>query len=66
VQAWAGLHAKQQLHATRGTKRPRPIVRGPVVRLQVERVPDNTRPPQVLWLWWHGPAIPSRPTGGPG
>jgi hypothetical protein len=58
VQAWAGLHPKQQLHATRGTRRPRPIVRGTLVRLQVERVPANTRPPQVLWLWWHGPGSP--------
>jgi DDE superfamily endonuclease len=58
LQAWAGLHPKQQLHATRGTKQPRPIVRGTLVRLQVERVPANTRPPQVLWLWWHGPGTP--------
>jgi hypothetical protein len=58
VQAWAGLHPKQQLHATSGTKRPRPIVRGTLVRLQVERVPANTRPPQVLWLWWQGPGAP--------
>jgi hypothetical protein len=58
VQAWAGLHPKQQVHATRGTKRPRPIVRGTLVRLQVERVPANTRPPQVLWLWWQGPGAP--------
>jgi hypothetical protein len=58
VQAWAGLHPKQQLHPTRGTKRPRPIVRGTLVRVQVERVPANTRPPQVLWLWWHGPGAP--------
>jgi hypothetical protein len=33
-------------------------VRGTLVRLQVERVPANTRPPQVLWLWWHGPGTP--------
>ena len=62
VQAWAGLHPKQQLHPTRGTKRPRPIVRGTLVRVQVERVPANTRPPQVLWLWWHGPGAPDLAT----
>ena len=28
VASWDGLHPKQQLHPTRGTKRPRPIVRG--------------------------------------
>ena len=62
VQAWAGLHPKQQLHPTRGTKQPRPIVRGTLVRVQVERVPANTRPPQVLWLWWQGPGVPDLAT----
>jgi hypothetical protein len=47
VQAWAGLHPKQQLHPTRGTKRPRPIVRGTLIRVQVARIPAKTRPPQV-------------------
>ena len=54
VRAWAGLHPKQQLHPTRGTMQPRPIVRGTLVRVQVSRIPANTRPPQVLWLWWQG------------
>jgi len=54
VQTWAGLHPKQQLHPTRGTKQPRPIVRGTLVRVQVQRVPARTRPPKVLWLWWAG------------
>jgi hypothetical protein len=58
VQAWAGLHPKQQLHPTRGTKRPRPIVRGTLVRVQVQRIPARTRPPKVLWLWWAGPGEP--------
>ena len=62
VQAWAGLHPKQQLHPTRGTKRPRPIVRGTLVRVQVERVPARTRPPKVLWLWWQGPGSPDLAT----
>jgi hypothetical protein len=34
---------------------PRPIVRGTIIRVQVERVPARTRPPKVLWLWWAGP-----------
>jgi hypothetical protein len=54
VRAWAGLHPKQQLHPTRGTTQPRPIVRGTLVRVHVSRIPANTRPPQVLWLWWQG------------
>jgi hypothetical protein len=56
VQAWAGLHPKQQRHPGHGSGGPRPIVRGTILRVQVERVPARTRPPKVLWLWWAGPA----------
>jgi hypothetical protein len=56
VQAWAGLHPKQQRHPGHGSGGPRPIVRGTIIRVQVERVPAKTRPPKVLWLWWTGPA----------
>ena len=55
VAAWAGLHPKQQRHPGHGTRGPRPIVRGTIIRVQVERVPAKTRPPKVLWLWWAGP-----------
>jgi hypothetical protein len=55
VQAWAGLHPKQQRHPGHGSRGPRPIVRGTVLRVQVQRVPARTRPPKVLWLWWTGP-----------
>ena len=55
VQAWSGLHPKQQRHPGHGTRRPRPIVRGTILRVQVQRVPARTRPPKVLWLWWAGP-----------
>jgi hypothetical protein len=55
VQAWAGLHPKQQRHPGHGTRGPRPIVRGTIIRVVVERVPARTRPPKVLWLWWAGP-----------
>jgi hypothetical protein len=55
VQAWAGLHPKQQRHPTHGSGQPRPIVRGTIVRVQVQRVPARTRPPKVLGLWWAGP-----------
>jgi hypothetical protein len=51
VQAWAGLHPKQQRHPGHGSRGPRPIVRGTIVRVQVQRVPARTRPPKVLWLW---------------
>jgi hypothetical protein len=56
VQAWAGLHPKQQRHPGHGSGGPRPIVRGTVIRVAVERVPARTRPPRVLWLWWAGPS----------
>jgi hypothetical protein len=56
VQAWGGLHPKQQRHPGHGSGGPRPIVRGTVIRVQVERVPAKTRPPKVLWLWWAAPA----------
>jgi hypothetical protein len=55
VAAWRGLHPKQQRHPGHGTGQPRPIVRGTIIRVQVERVPARTRPPKVLWLWWAGP-----------
>jgi DDE superfamily endonuclease/Transposase DDE domain len=58
LRAWAGLHAVPHLHATRGTRRPRPVVRGTVIRLEVERLPRPTQPPQPLWFWWSGPHLP--------
>ncbi|HEX3200734.1 MAG TPA: transposase, partial [Actinomycetes bacterium] len=55
VAAWAGLHPKQQRHPGHGSRGPRPIVGGTILRVQVQRVPARTRPPRVLWLWWAGP-----------
>ena len=55
VKAWTGLHPKQQRHPGHGSRGPRPIVRGTIIRVQVQRVPARTRPPKVLWLWWAGP-----------
>jgi hypothetical protein len=58
VQAWAGLHPKQHRHPGHGSGGPRPIVRGTILRVQVQRLPARTRPPKVLWLWWAGPGPP--------
>ncbi len=58
VRAWAGLHAKSQNHPARGSRRTRPVTRGTVVLVEVERVPQKTRAPQQLWLWWRGPDTP--------
>jgi DDE superfamily endonuclease len=46
VQAWAGLHPKQHRRPGHGSGGPRPIVRGTILRVQVERVPARTRPAQ--------------------
>lgn len=58
LQAWANLHPKQQNHAARGTRRTRPVVPGTLIRMEVARLPARVQPPQVLWLWWHGPGVP--------
>jgi hypothetical protein len=58
VHAWSGLHPKQHRHPGHGSRGPRPIVRGTILRVAVERVPAKTRPPKVLWLWWAGPGQP--------
>jgi hypothetical protein len=58
VRAWAGLHPKTQDHPTRGTRRPRPIVRGTLVLVEVSHLPRPTREPRKLWLWWAGPRQP--------
>jgi hypothetical protein len=46
--------SKQQRHPGHGSRGPRPIVRGTILCVQVERVPAKPRPPKVLWLWWAG------------
>jgi len=58
VRTWAGLHPKQQNHPRRGTRQPRPIVRGTVVLVEVSRLPARPYPPQMLWLWWAGAGAP--------
>jgi hypothetical protein len=58
VRAWGGLHPKQQEHPGRGTRKARPLLRGTVVLVEVERLPRQTRAPRALWLWWAGPGEP--------
>lgn len=59
VQAWHGLHPK--LHGRgrwAGGDAP-PIVRGTVIRVEVEHLPKPTaRAVKTLWLWWSGPGQP--------
>jgi hypothetical protein len=62
IQCWSGLHAIPQIHEKRGTRQARPIVRGPLIRLKVERLPKPTKVPLPLWLWWWGPEPPDLET----
>jgi hypothetical protein len=56
VRAWAGLQAKVQNHATKGTRGPKPIIRGTLVLVEVSRLAQQTREPQGLW--WQGLGTP--------
>jgi DDE superfamily endonuclease/Transposase DDE domain len=58
LHAWGGLHATPQNHATRGTRQPRPLVRGTLIRLEVQHLPRPTKAPTPLWFWWYGPIPP--------
>jgi len=59
VQAWHGLHPK--LHGRghwSGCDAP-PIVKGSVIRVDVERLPKSGgRLNKTLWLWWSGHGTP--------
>src|SRR5260221_9491750 len=42
-------------HAQREARGRPPIVRGTLLLVEVSRLPQRTREPQALWLWWPGP-----------
>jgi len=61
LQAWSELHPIPQHHADKGTHaqpRARPLVRGTLIRLEVDRLPRPTKTPVPLWFWWEGPVPP--------
>jgi hypothetical protein len=58
VRAWAGVHAKTHNHPAKGSRRTKPLIRGTLVLVEVERLPRQTRIPKRLWLWWRGPGQP--------
>jgi hypothetical protein len=58
LQAWSGRHAAPQHHAPRGTRQPRPLVRGPLIRLAVAHLPRPTKAPPPRWFCWQGPPPP--------
>jgi hypothetical protein len=45
-------------HATRGTRQARPLTRGTLLRLEVDRLPRPNKAPIPLWFWWAGSAPP--------
>jgi hypothetical protein len=54
VSAWRGLHPR--LYRCRWKRGGLPIVRGTVVRVDVERLPRSPgHVKKTLWLWWSGP-----------
>jgi DDE superfamily endonuclease len=59
LRAWSGLHPVPQQHATRGTRGPRPLIRGTLIRLEVDHLPRPTKTPEPLWFWWTGPRSPN-------
>jgi hypothetical protein len=62
LQAWSGLHSLPQQHAGRGTRGPRPLVRGTLIRLEVDHLPRPTKTPQPLWFFWSAPIPPELAT----
>jgi hypothetical protein len=58
VRTWAEVHAKTQNHPQPGSYRDRPLVRGTLVLVGVQRLPRQTRIPKRLWLGWRGPGQP--------
>ena len=59
VRAWRQLHPRLSRRGRwAGTGVP-PIVRGSVIRVDVERLPKpSSRANKTLWLWWSGPGEP--------
>ena len=62
LQCWSELHPIPHRHAKRGTRQARPLVRGTLIRLEVEHLPRPTKAPVPLWLWWWGPQPPDLAT----
>jgi hypothetical protein len=59
VQAWHGLHPKLVGRGRWAGGDAPPIIRGTVIRVEVEHLPKPTgRAVKTLWLWWSGPGVP--------
>jgi DDE superfamily endonuclease len=59
VDAWHGLHPRLLCRGHWASYDRPPIVRGTVIRVEVEHLPKITaRAKKTLWLWWSGPGQP--------
>ncbi len=59
VRAWRQLHPRLSGRGRWAGKGVPPIVRGTVIRVDVERLPKpSSRANKTLWLWWSGPGQP--------
>jgi hypothetical protein len=59
VAAWAGLHPKLAGRGHWAGYDAPPIVKGTVIRVEVEHLPKPTaRTKKTLWLFWSGPGVP--------
>jgi hypothetical protein len=58
VRAWHNLHPRLAARGRWASDNPPPIVRGTVIRVDVEHLPKPTRAKKTLWLWWSGPGEP--------
>jgi hypothetical protein len=59
VRAWHHLHPRLSGRGRWGNDQAPPIVRGTVIRVDVEHLPKrDTRAKKTLWLWWSGPGEP--------
>ncbi len=58
VDAWRGVHP--QIHGDRGWfadwDGKLPVLRGTVLHVTVQHLPDGRKPPKPMWLWHAGPA----------
>jgi hypothetical protein len=57
VSAWHQLHPKLHKRGRWATDGALPIVRGSVIRVDVEHL-STARAKKMLWLWWSGPGEP--------
>jgi len=55
VTAWARLHPQLAARGRWAGRSQLPIVRGWVIRVDVQHLPRPTRAKKTPWLWWSGP-----------